>query len=78
MIKIIKENGERFVYDENSDTKTPITALQAKMLSYLKPPMTQELSTSLRYDLAKYDGGMVEDAYAELYELYTEGKIFSE
>lgn len=78
MIKIIKENGERFVCDENSGTKTPITALQAKMLTYLKPPMTEELPTALRYDLAKYDGGMVEDAYAALYELYTEGKLFSE
>ncbi len=77
MIHIYKVNGERFVYDVGSDTSTPITALQQKMLSYIKPPMTEDLPTSLRYDLAKYDGGMVSDAYDELYGLYLDGKLFS-
>lgn len=77
MIHIYKVNGERFVYDSGSDTSTPISALQQKMLSYIKPPMTEDLPTSLRYDLAKYDGGMVSDAYDELYELYLDGKLFA-
>lgn len=77
MIHVYKVNGERFVYDAGSDTSTPISALQQKMLSYIKPPMTEDLPTSLRYDLAKYDGGMVADAYDELYEFYLEGKLFA-
>lgn len=78
MIHTFKKGGERFVYDRGSGKVNQISALQFKMLSYLKPPLTEDLPTALRYDLAKYDGGMVEDAYAALYSLFLCGQLFSE
>lgn len=78
MVRTFRKNGERFVCDTGSGEVTPISALQYKMLTYVKPPLTEELPTSLRYDLAKYDGGAVEDAYAGLYALYEAGKLFSD
>lgn len=78
MIYIFKANGERFVYDEGSSSVSALTALQYKMISYITPPMKEDLPTSLRYDLAKYDGGAVTDAYEGLYELYSEGKLYSD
>lgn len=77
MIHVYRLGGERFVFDRGSGSVSTVTALQYKMLSYLKPPLTPDLPTSLRYDLAKYDSGMVEDAYEGLYALYEEGKLFS-
>ncbi|MCD7782852.1 MAG: hypothetical protein LUI15_02985 [Firmicutes bacterium] len=77
MIKLENENGQRYVYDEGSGTKTPITALEYKMLGYIKPPMPKDLPAYLRYDLAKYDSGSVEEAYERLYQLYADGKLFS-
>ncbi len=77
MIKLLREDGQRYVYDEGSGTKTAVSALEYKMLGYIKPPMTKDLPTYLRYDLAKYDSGSVEEAYTRLYQLYSEGKIFS-
>ncbi len=77
MIHIFKVNGERFVFDRGSGAVSTVSALQYKMLSYLKPPLTEELPSALRYDLAKYDGGMVEDAYEGLYRLYCGGRLFA-
>ncbi len=78
MIHVFKVNGDRFVFDRGSGSVSSISSLQYKMLSYLKPPLTSELPTSLRYDLAKFDSGMVEDAYDGLYTLWEQGKLFSE
>ena len=78
MIHTFKKGGERFVCDLASGQVSAVSALQYKMLSYLKPPLSPGLPTALRYDLAKYDGGMVEDAYDGLYALYESGKLFSE
>ncbi len=77
MIHMFKVNGERFVFDRGSGAVNPVSALQYKMLSYLKPPLTEDLPSALRYDLAKYDGGMVEEAYEGLFGLYENGKLFS-
>ena len=49
-----------------------------KMLSYIKPPLTQDMPVSLRYSLAKYDSSGVEEAYEELYSLYERGELFSD
>ncbi len=78
MIFQFKKSGERYVYDSGSGEVSAVSALQYKMLSYIKPPLTEDLPTALRYDLAKYDGGAVSEAYDGLYELYKEGKLFSE
>lgn len=78
MIFQFKKSGERYVYDSGSGEISSVSALQYKMLSYVKPPLTEDLPTALRYDLAKYDGGAVSEAYDGLYELYVEGKLFSE
>ena len=77
MIHTFKNGRERFVCDCSSGHISAVSALQYKMLSYLKPPLTPDLPTSLRYDLAKYDGGMVEEAYDGLYALYEAGKLYS-
>ena len=78
MTHTFRKNGERFVCDTGSGTVSTVSALQYKMLTYIKPPLTPDLPTSLRYDLAKYDGGAVEDAYTGLYALYEAGKLFSD
>ena len=78
MVRTFKKNGERYVCDEKSGTVSAVSALEYKMISYLKPPLGPDMPTSLRYDLAKYDSGAVEDAYAKLYALYEAGKLFSE
>ncbi len=78
MIFQFKSSGERYVYDSGSGEVSAISALQYKMLSYIKPPLSEDLPTALRYDLAKYDGGAVSEAYDGLYALYSEGKLFSE
>ncbi len=78
MIFQFKKSGERYVFDSGSGEVSAVNALQYKMLSYIKPPLTEDLPTSLRYDLAKYDGGAVSEAYEGLYSLYAEGKLFSE
>lgn len=78
MVFQFKKSGERYVYDSGSGEVSAVSALQYKMLSYIKPPLTEDLPTSLRYDLAKYDGGAVSEAYDGLYRLYSEGKLFSE
>lgn len=77
MIHTFKKGKERYVCDLASGQISLVSALQFKMLSYLRPPLTPELPTSLRYDLAKYDSGSVEDAYEGLYALFEEGKLFS-
>ncbi len=77
MIHTFKKGKERFVCDCGSGRVSAVSALQYKMLSYLNPPLSEELPTSLRYDLAKYDSGMVEEAYSELYALYLDGGLFS-
>ena len=78
MVYLFKVNGERYVYDEGSGNVSSVTALQYKMISYIKPPLGEDLPTALRYDLAKYDGGAVTDAYEGLYELFSEGKLYSD
>lgn len=78
MIFQFKKNGERCVYDSGSGTVSSLSALQYKMLSYVSPPLTEDLPTALRYDLAKYDGAAVSDAYDGLYKLYSEGKLFTD
>lgn len=77
MIHTFKNGKDRYVCDIPSGQVSIVSALQYKMLSYLKPPLSPELPTSLRYDLAKYDSGSVEDAYGGLYALYEAGKLFS-
>ncbi len=77
MIFQFKKSKERFVYDSGSGAVSSLSALQYKMLSYVAPPLTEDLPTALRYDLAKFDGGAVSEAYNELYKLYSEGKLFS-
>ncbi len=78
MVHAFKANGERYVFDRGSGKVTPVSAMQYRMISYLKPPLTPELPTALRYNLAKYDGGAVTDAYDALYALFEAGALFSE
>lgn len=78
MIYLFKLNGERYVYDEGSNTLSQLTMLQYKMISYVKPPLSEDLPTSLRYDLAKYDGGAVSDAYEGIYALFEAGKLYTD
>lgn len=77
MIFQFKKSKERYVYDSGSGVVSSLSALQYKMLSYVAPPLGEELPTALRYDLAKFDGGAVSEAYEGLYKLYSEGKLFS-
>ena len=78
MVRTFRKNGERFVCDEKTGSVNSVSTLEYKMISYLKPPLAPDMPTSLRYDLAKYDSGAVEDAYAKLYALYESGKLFSD
>ncbi|MBQ9779650.1 MAG: hypothetical protein IJW00_01775 [Clostridia bacterium] len=52
-----------------------LSVLQRKMLPAITLPMGEDCPTALRYALAKYDAGMVAEAYEGLYNLYLEGAL---
>ena len=52
-----------------------LSVLQRKMLPAITLPMSEDCPTALRYALAKYDAGMVAEAYEGLYALYLEGVL---
>lgn len=78
MIHSFKKCGNRYIYDSGSGSLHLCDELTVKMLDYIELPMKKECPSALRYDLAKYDSEAVSSSYSRLYELYSEGLIFSE
>lgn len=77
MVHSFKLGGHRWAYDSGSRTLHILDELAFKMLDYIELPMPKDCPSALRYDLAKYDSEAIDSTYAELYRLYTEGKLYS-
>ncbi len=77
MVHSFKLGGHRWAYDSGSRTLHILDELMFKMLDYIELPMPKDCPSALRYDLAKYDSEAIDSTYAELYRLYTEGKLYS-
>lgn len=77
MVHSFKLGGHRWAYDSGSRSLHILDELMFKMLDYIELPMPKDCPSALRYDLAKYDSAAIDSTYAELYRLYTEGKLYS-
>ena len=78
LLHIFKNSGKKIAYDSTSGAFIPLTALAAKMLGALNPPLPPICPTSLRYELAKYDSEDVSDTYDMLYTLKEKGLLFGD
>ncbi len=78
MVHSFKLGGHRWAYDSGSKKLHILDELAFKMLDYIELPMPKDCPSALRYDLAKYDSAAIDDTYAELYRLYTEGSLYSD
>ena len=78
MVHSFKLGGHRWAYDSGSRSLHILDELAFKMLDYIELPMPKDCPSALRYDLAKYDSEAIDDTYAELYRLYTEGSLYSD
>lgn len=78
MIHTFRRLGSNIAVDTESGAVHVLSPIAYKMLSYIKPPLTQDMPVSLRYSLARFDSSDVEEAYEELYSLYEQGELFSD
>lgn len=70
--------GYYIAIDVPSGSVHVLSEIAYKILGVITPPIAEKCPAQVRYELAKYDSSEVDRAYAELYELYTEGMLFTE
>lgn len=78
MIHKFRQLGYNIVLDVNSNGVHVVDDCAYDMLGLVDAPMTEECPADLPAKLSKYSEQDVRDTYAELYELYKEGALFTE
>lgn len=78
MIHKFRQLGYNIVLDVNSNGVHVVDDCAYDMLDLVDAPMTEECPADLPAKLSKYPEQDVRDTYAELYELYKEGALFTE
>ena len=78
MLHCWKSGKQKIAYDTASGAVISLTSLKYKMLQAITPPLSPMCPSSLRYELAKFDSADVEEAYTEIYALYTRGILFAQ
>lgn len=76
MLLTFRYEGKKYAYDSVSGAVIQPDALGYKMMGAIVPPLTPVCPTSLRYELAKFDSMDVEEAYNEIYALFTKGVLY--
>ncbi len=72
MLHIFKLNGRTGAYDCTARRYTPLSPLALRLADAVTPPIPKDCPSALRYAFAKYDSNDLNEAYAELYALFTD------
>jgi hypothetical protein len=76
MLYYWKSGKKKIAYDTVSGAVISLTSLEYKMIQAITPPLSPLCPSSLRYELAKFDSADVEEAYGNLYELFSRGILW--
>ena len=72
MLHIFKLNGRTGAYDCTARRYTPLSPLTLRLADAVTPPIPKDCPSALRYAFAKYDSNDLNEAYVELYALFTD------
>ena len=76
MIHAYKHGQQHIVLDVNSGAVHIFDPLSYDMLAYLEAPLSEEYPALLEEKFGKSQDAL--DSYADIYELYQRGELFSE
>lgn len=72
-----RQGGENIVLDVNSGGVHIVDDIVYDMTGYLEPPLSEEMPAELTAKMSAYSESELRECYAEIYELYKDGILYS-